>query len=72
MYFDSSRSLFLDSRESGKILSSSDLSDREDELQKAYPDFSFVPSYWDIKFSYFFVNEDTDLIGVRIILTKSG
>ncbi len=72
MYFDSSRSLFLDSRESGKILSSSDLSEREDELQKAYPDFSFVPSYWDIKFSYFFVNEDTDLIGVRIILTKSG
>ena len=72
MYFDSSRSLFLDSRESGKILSSSDLSERENELQKAYPDFSFVPSYWDIKFSYFFVNEDTDLIGVRIILTKSG
>jgi SNF2 family DNA or RNA helicase len=72
MYFDSSRSLFLDSRESGKILSSFDLSEREDELQKAYPDFTFVPSYWDIKFSYFFVNEDTDLIGVRIILTKSG
>jgi SNF2 family DNA or RNA helicase len=72
MYFDSSRSLFLDSRESGRILSSSDLSERENELLQTYPDFSFVPSYWDIKFSYFFVNEDTDLIGVRIILTKSG
>lgn len=72
MYFDASRALFLDSRESGKILFAADLDSREDELRRDYPDFSFVPSYWDIKFSYFFVNESTDLIGVRIILTKSG
>lgn len=72
MYFDTSRSLFLDSRESGKILLSQDLDEREVELQKAYPDFTFIPSYWDIKFSYYFVNETTDLIGVKIIITTSG
>ena len=72
MYFDSSRSLFLDSRESGKVLFASDLDERVEELQKTYPEFSFIPSYWDINFSYYFVNETTDLIGVRIILFKSG
>jgi SNF2 family DNA or RNA helicase len=72
MYFDLSRSLFLDSRESGRVLFASDLDAREEELQLDYPEFSFVPSYWDIKFRYYFVNESTDLIGVRIILTKSG
>ena len=72
MYFDSSRSLFLDSRESGKVLFASDLDERVEELQKTYPEFLFIPSYWDINFSYYFVNETTDLIGVRIILFKSG
>ena len=71
MYFDTSRSLFLDSRESGKILFASDLDSRESELTNEYPDYIFVPSFWDIKFSYYFVNESTDLLGVRIILTKN-
>jgi SNF2 family DNA or RNA helicase len=62
----------LDSRESGKVLFASDLDERVEELQKTYPEFSFIPSYWDINFSYYFVNETTDLIGVRIILFKSG
>lgn len=72
MYFDSSRALFLDSRESGIVLFASDLDAREAELQQTYPEFSFVPSYWDVKFRYYFVNESTDLIGVRIILSQSG
>jgi SNF2 family DNA or RNA helicase len=62
----------LDSRESGKILFASDLDERVEELQNEYPEFSFIPSYWDIEFSYYFVNETTDLIGVRIVLSKSG
>lgn len=72
MYFDSSRSLFLDSRESGTVLFASDLDLREEELLLDYPDFLFIPSYWDITFRYYFVNESTDLIGVRIILSKGG
>ena len=71
MYFDTSRSLFLDSRESGKVLFSSDLDSLESELASQYPDYIFVPSYWDIKFSYYFVDESIDLLGVRIILTKN-
>lgn len=72
MYFDSNRSLFLDSRESGKILFAADLDAREAELLTSYPQFLFIPSYWDIKFSYYFVDESKELIGVRFILSKSG
>jgi SNF2 family DNA or RNA helicase len=72
MYFDPSRSLFLDSRESGKVLFASDLDAKEDELTKDYPDYIFVPSFWEIRFNYYFVDESTDQIGVRIILSKNG
>lgn len=72
MYLDSSRSLFVDSRESGKILFSSDLDLREEELLSEYPDFIFIPSFWDIKFSYYFIDESIDLVGVKIILSKNG
>jgi SNF2 family DNA or RNA helicase len=71
MYFDSSRSLFLDSRESGKILLSSDLDLLENDLATQYPQFSFVPSFWDIRFSYFFVDESVDLLGVKMIVSKN-
>ena len=72
MYLDTSRALFLDSRESGKILFASDLDLMQDKLMKEYPDYIFVPSFWDIKFRYFFVNENTDLIGVKVIISNSG
>lgn len=72
MYLDSSRLLFLDSRESGKILFSSDLDLREEELSQDYPEYIFIPSFWDIKFSYYFVDESIDLVGVKIILSKNG
>lgn len=72
MYLDTSRELFLDSRESGKILFASDLDLMQDKLKKEYPDYIFVPSFWDIKFRYFFVNENTDLIGVKVIISNSG
>jgi SNF2 family DNA or RNA helicase len=72
MYLDTSRALFLDSRESGKILLASDLDLMQDELMREYPEFIFVPSFWDIKFRYFFVNENTDLIGVKVIISNNG
>jgi len=71
VYFDSSRKLFLDSRESGNVLFSADLDARETELQSEYPDHIFVPSFWDLKFSYYMVDEATDTVGVRILLGKN-
>jgi SNF2 family DNA or RNA helicase len=72
MYFDLSRSIFLESRESGRILAATDLNDLEAQLEKEYPEFSFVPSYWDIKFSYYFIDEELDVIGAKMILSKNG
>ena len=60
MYFDLSRSIFLESRESGRVLTATDLNDLESELEKDFSEFSFVPSYWDIKFSYYFIDEELD------------
>jgi SNF2 family DNA or RNA helicase len=71
MYFDLSRSIFLDSRESGRILLASDLNDHENELEHEYPEFSFVPSYWDVHFSYYFIDEANDMIGAKMILSKN-
>jgi SNF2 family DNA or RNA helicase len=72
MYLDTSRALFLDSRESGRVLFAADLDLRQGELIKEYPDYIFVPSFWDIKFQYFFVNENTDIIGVKFIISNNS
>lgn len=72
MYFDLSRSIFLESRESGRVLMATDLNDLEADLEKEYSEFSFVPSYWDVKFSYYFIDEELDVIGAKMILSKNG
>lgn len=40
MYFDLSRSIFLESRESGRVLMATDLNDLEADLEKEYSEFS--------------------------------
>jgi SNF2 family DNA or RNA helicase len=50
----------------------SDLSNRESELLEEYPDYIFIPSFWDVNFHYFFIDESIDLLGVKIILSKNG
>lgn len=72
MYFDTSRSLFLNSRESGTVLLASDLDAREQELETEYPGYKFVPSFWDLRFSYYLINESSDLISVKMILSNKG
>lgn len=31
-----------------------------------------MPSYWDVKFSYYFIDEELDVIGAKMILSKNG
>lgn len=71
MYFDSSRSLFVDSRESGRILSLAELDEREDEFAREFPNFTFVPAYWDVAFSYYLIDESKDLLGLKLLLLRN-
>jgi SNF2 family DNA or RNA helicase len=66
MRFDQARDVFLDRH--GNILFAADLLSFEEELLSTFPEVDLSPSYWDIGFSYKFLNEGDGILDLVLIL----
>jgi SNF2 family DNA or RNA helicase len=72
MYLDKSRGVFVQSRESSHPILANELDSREAEILEEFPDYIFVPSFSDVTFKYYFVNQEIDLLGVQVKIGRNG
>ena len=69
MHFNEATNVF-EEEHNGKLLSASSLIDSENILNVNFSNFQISPSYWDISFKYFYVNEEVELIDIKLILSN--
>lgn len=69
MYLNKAKNVFEDQL-NGKVLSASSLINAENILNANYPNFELSPAYWDISFQYFYVDEEIELIDIKLILSN--
>lgn len=65
---DDRRSVF--STDEGKILSAEELIGLNEEFFIHFSDFELSPSYWDVSFKYYYIDDSNEKIDILIVLTN--
>jgi SNF2 family DNA or RNA helicase len=65
---DDRRSVF--SSDEGKILSAEGLIECSDEFFQSFSDFELSPSYWDVSFKYYYLDDSNEKIDILLVLTN--
>ncbi len=68
MKLDDRRSVF--SSDEGKILSAEGLIECSDEFFQSFSDFELSPSYWDVSFKYYYLDDSNEKIDILLVLTN--
>ena len=68
MKLDDQRSIF--SSDDGGVLSAEALIQFNEEFSIQFPDFELSPSYWDVSFKYYYVDNSNEKIDILLVLTN--
>lgn len=68
MKLDENRSVFLNSE--GGVLTAEGLTTLEDEFYDQFSSYELSPSYWDVSFKYYYLDNSNEKIDVFLILTN--
>jgi SNF2 family DNA or RNA helicase len=65
---DDQRSVFL--TDDGKVLSAEDLIELNEEFSSHFTDFELSPSFWDVSFKYYYLDDSNEKIDILLVLTN--
>lgn len=62
------RSVF--STDDGKVLSAEEIIELNEEFTLLFEDFELSPSYWDVSFKYYYIDDSQEKIDILLVLTN--
>ena len=68
MKLDDQRSVF--STDEGQILSAEALIELNEEFSSHFADFELSPSYWDVSFKYYYIDDSNQKIDIMLVLSN--
>lgn len=68
MKLDDRRSVF--STDEGQVLSAEALIELNEEFSSNFADFDLSPTYWDISFKYYYLDDSNEKIDILLVLTN--
>ena len=68
MKLDDRRSIF--STDEGQVLSAEALIELNEEFSSDFADFDLSPTYWDVSFKYYYLDDSNEKIDILLVLTN--